>query len=127
VHQTGLAVTANLCWLSDEEDVTEKTGHCLQVPLSDEHWALVADIFEETVTPLVGRPRRHPRPILDAILWVETQQESWKHLPSTFPPTQTCYGKFLQWERDGSLATAFERLGIESGPERKRALAASCK
>jgi transposase len=107
--------------LSDEEDVTENSARSLQVPLSDEHWELVADIFEETTAPGLGRPRRHPRPILDAILWVETQKESWKHLPSTFPPTQTCYGKFLHWERDGSLAKAFARLGIS------RAFATSCK
>ena len=81
----------------------------LQVPLSDEKWHTVCHLFEP-VTAGRGRPRRHPRQVLDAILWVVLNREKWHRLPTTFPPTQTCYAKWLEWNRDGTMASVLTSL-----------------
>jgi transposase len=85
----------------------------LQVPLSDESWQAVCHLFEHPEAGR-GRPRRHPRQVLDAILWVLLNREKWHRLPANFPPTQTCYARWLQWNRDGTM----NRVLTELDPER---------
>lgn len=87
----------------------------LAIPLTDEDWALVAPIFAVQAKQVTGRRKRNPRQILDAILWIELNNESWKRLPSNFPPTQTCYSRYLQWKREGTLQRCFEQLGLSFG------------
>ncbi|MBK3814761.1 MULTISPECIES: transposase [Burkholderiaceae] len=82
----------------------------LHVPLSDEAWQKVCHLFEHTNCS--GRPRRHPRRVLDAILWIHVNREKWHRLPATYPPAQTCYLKWLEWNRDGIVARAFNELGL---------------
>src|SRR5215469_11960307 len=72
-------------------------------PLSDEEWARIADLFQYNHARRFGKTPRHPRDVLNAILWVLLQGKSWSHLPSDMPPRQTCYMKCLQWRRDGTL------------------------
>lgn len=85
----------------------------LQVPLSDESWQTVCHLFERAAAGR-GRPRRHPRAVLDAILWILLNREKWHRLPASFPPTQTCYAKWLEWNRDGTM----KRVLIELDPDR---------
>jgi transposase len=85
----------------------------LRVPLSDEAWQKVCHLFESVPATGSGRPRRHPRPVLDAILWVIVNREKWHRLPSTFPPSQTCYARWLEWNRDGII----RRVLIELDPD----------
>ncbi|NPT55734.1 transposase [Paraburkholderia sp. 5N] len=40
---------------------------------------------------------------MDAILWIERTGERWMYLPAHFPPQQTCYARYLQWKRNGTL------------------------
>lgn len=86
----------------------------LKVPLSDEAWQKVSHLFDHPVTNRLGRPRRHPRGLLDAILWIHVNREKWHRLPATFPPAQTCYLKWLEWNRDGILADALDALGAHA-------------
>lgn len=86
----------------------------LQVPLSDEAWQRVCHLFDHTVTHRPGRPRRHPRGVLDAILWIHINREKWHRLPATYPPAQTCYLKWLEWSRDGILGRALDELGAHT-------------
>jgi transposase len=86
----------------------------LQVPLSDDAWQKVSHLFDYAVTNRPGRPRRHPRAILDAILWVHVNREKWHRLPATYPPGQTCYLKWLEWNRDGIMERAFKELEAQS-------------
>lgn len=80
--------------------------------LSDEHWKWVEDLFEADVPPTrQGRRGSNPRAILDAVLWIEMTGASWKHLPSHYPPTQTCYKRYIAWRQDGTLQKVLERLG----------------
>jgi transposase len=84
----------------------------LQVPLTDEAWQKVSHLFEYVVSSRPGRPRRHPRSILDAILWVHLNREKWHRLPTSFPPAQTCYLKWLEWNRAGIMAQVLGALEI---------------
>jgi len=78
--------------------------------LSDAQWKSVSHLFPYGTERRFGRPRRHPRDILEAVLWVILNGEKWDHLPAHYPPIQTCYIKSLQWRRDGLLADALAVL-----------------
>jgi len=73
------------------------------VPLSDDEWSRVSSFLQHADKRSPGRPRRDPRALLDAILWVITQGERWHRLPRTIPPSQTCYNRYLEWKRNGTL------------------------
>jgi transposase len=71
------------------------------IPLSDEDWAKIEHLFPSAPTKGGGRPRRDPRPVVEAILWVTETNSKWHHLPSHYPPMQTCYIKWLEWKKAG--------------------------
>jgi transposase len=80
-------------------------------PLSDDEWYRVSCFFgAKDDRRRFGRPRRDPRDLFNAILWVLTQGERWHRLPLSMPPAQTCYIRYLQWKRDGTLEKAFAEL-----------------
>jgi transposase len=82
----------------------------IKIPLSDDAWMHVEHLFREPQSPR-GRPRRAPREILDAILWIQQSGEKWHRLPASFPPQQTCYARYIAWRRSGALERAIELLG----------------
>jgi transposase len=84
----------------------------LSLPLSDDAWARVSHLFPQDHRQRCGRPARHPREILNAILWIITHQEKWHRLPGFFPPSQTCYSKWLLWRRAGIMSTIIEELEL---------------
>lgn len=80
--------------------------------LTDFEWTRVEHLFDESRQRKgAGRPAANPRAILDAIRWIQQNGERWIYLPSTFPPQQTCYMKFLQWRKDGRIAEVERVLG----------------
>lgn len=83
-------------------------------PLSEEAWQRVSHLFPQDSKQRFGRPARNPRDVLNAILWVTTQGEKWHRLPAYFPPSQTCYIKWLQWRRAGLMSTILDELEIEN-------------
>jgi transposase len=83
--------------------------------LTDEEWGRVAYLFPVEDKCRFGRPRRDPRDLLNAILWVVTQGERWHRIPVAMPPSQTCYIKYLQWKRDGTLEKVFTVLESRFG------------
>lgn len=81
------------------------------LPLTDEAWLRVCHLFEEPAgTAGVGRPRRRSRDVLNGVLWVLLNDEKWHHLPGTFPPSQTCYARWLQWKRSGVMDVVLAEL-----------------
>src|SRR3954464_4569701 len=65
---------------------------------SDEQWALVEPLLPPVKTG--GRPEKHSRrAVVDAILYVVRTGDSWRQLPAAFPPWQTVYWYFNQWEQ----------------------------
>src|SRR3954451_24242233 len=65
---------------------------------SDEQWALIEPLLPEPRPG--GRPEKHPRrAVVDAILYVVRAGCAWRQLPADFPPWQTVYWYFNQWEQ----------------------------
>ena len=65
---------------------------------SDEQWALIEPLLPAVNTG--GRPEKHPRrATVDAILYVVRTGCAWRQLPADFPPWQTVYWYFNQWEQ----------------------------
>jgi transposase len=65
---------------------------------SDEQWAIIEPLLPPVRTG--GRPEKHSRrAIVDAILYVVRTGCSWRQLPADFPPWQTVYWYFNQWEQ----------------------------
>lgn len=67
--------------------------------LSDEQWHCVEHLFSQ-IDCGRERLRRPDRDILDAILWVQTNDEKWHHLPSRYPSRQACYARYIAWRRN---------------------------
>jgi transposase len=102
--------------------------------LTDQQWALVRPIISErhppspSISTVGGRPPRHPRPILDAILWKIRNHSAWYNLPERYPSHQTCYRRYRQWRRDRSLdrilLTLYDDLLQRGGFDPQQALRA---
>lgn len=85
---------------------------------SDDQWALIEPLLPEAKTG--GRPEKHPRrALVDAILYVVRTGCSWRQLPADFPPWQTVYWYFHQWEQAKVTAKILpvvrEQLRIQEG------------
>ncbi|WP_442793688.1 transposase [Paraburkholderia sp. ZP32-5] len=82
--------------------------------ISDEAWQKIAHLFPHDEVQRSGRPRRHPRSVLEGILWILTNNERWHRLPTHYPPAQTCYIKYLQWRKIGVMCEVLVLLELES-------------
>ncbi|MFI5897172.1 IS5 family transposase [Actinoplanes sp. NPDC051513] len=66
--------------------------------MTDGQWELVEPTLPPIKSP--GRIPKHPRRVIvDAFLCVVRSGCSWRQLPADFPPWQTVYWQFQQWER----------------------------
>lgn len=80
--------------------------------LSDAEWERVSHLFPTAgAKKIIGRPTADSRAVLEAILWIERTGERWMYLPARFPPQQTCYARYLQWKRSGTLDQVRALLG----------------
>jgi transposase len=80
--------------------------------LSNEEWALIAPLVAEAEVRehRRGRPRAHPRTIVNAVLWILTTGDTWSKLPSHYPTVPTCRRRFNDWQMDGTLIEMVTRL-----------------
>ncbi len=76
--------------------------------LTDDEWELISNVFAAPAA--TGRPRRDPRTVLDAILWVLRTGSPWRDLPEEFGAWQTAWRMFDQWNAEGLLAEILYRL-----------------
>lgn len=76
--------------------------------LTDEQWALIADIFSAPAK--TGRPPKDRRMILDGILWILRTGAPWRDMPESFGAWETYFGRFHRWNRDGVLTQILDRL-----------------
>ncbi len=76
--------------------------------LTNEQWELIAPLIPPSNVREdgKGRPARHPREVLDGILWVLRTGAPWKDVPERYPPYQTCHRWMQRWQREG----VFERI-----------------
>jgi len=85
---------------------------------SNAQWALIEPLLPAPHKG--GRPEKHPRrAVVDAILYVVRTGCSWRQLPGDFPPWQTVYWYFNQWEQakttDKILPVVREQLRVQEG------------
>jgi transposase len=77
--------------------------------LTDAQWEII-----EAMLPLpkwMGRPFKHDRrAIVDAILYVVRTGCAWRYLPVDFPPWQTVYGHFKQFNERGTTERILDEL-----------------
>jgi transposase len=78
--------------------------------LTDRQWELLEPFFKPELTYTFGRPCRHPREVLDGILWILRTGAQWCCLPHFFPPYQTCHRWFQRWNRDGRMERVVKQL-----------------
>jgi transposase len=77
--------------------------------LTDAQWEIVEPMLPLIKSP--GRIPKHPRrAIVDAILYVVRSGCSWRQLPVDFPPWQTVYWQFQQWEKRRVTERILEEL-----------------
>jgi transposase len=57
-----------------------------------------------------GRPRRDPREVLNAILWILRTGAPWHDLPHRYPAYQTCHRRFQKWVAKGALESVLATL-----------------
>ena len=75
----------------------------LNMPLTDEQWALVRPLLPPPSPAARGRPPSDTRAALDAVLWKIRSRSPWYDFPAGYPPWQTCYRYYHRWLRDGVL------------------------
>uniref|UniRef100_UPI003F49838C IS5 family transposase n=1 Tax=Nonomuraea sp. CA-252377 TaxID=3240003 RepID=UPI003F49838C len=98
--------------------------------LSDARWALVEPVLtawraQRRAGALdIGRPPEHDlRTVLNAILYVNRTGIPWRYLPHEYPPWQTTYAYFRDWQQDGifeqltSLLRRSVRTAAGHGPD----------
>src|SRR3954466_11631610 len=88
--------------------------------LTDAQWEIVEPMLPLIKSP--GRIPKHPRrAIVDAILYVVRSGCSWRQLPIDFPPWQTVYWQFQQWEKrqvtERILEELREQVRLQEGRE----------
>lgn len=67
--------------------------------LTDNAWKIICKVLP--APPVKGRPCKWPlREIINAILYITRGGNAWRMLPNDFPPWQTVYYRFNQWEKD---------------------------
>lgn len=89
--------------------------------LTNEQWDYLQKFFEEQMRVKRGRPSKHPREVINGILWILRTGAQWKHLPRNYPPYQTCHRWFQRWSKDGTMESIltvlakdlYERGGVD--------------
>jgi len=76
--------------------------------LHDWQWQLIRDLFPPPKA--IGRKRRDPRQMLDAIFWILCSRAPWRDLPECYGPRQSAYHWYRIWTNDGTFDRILERL-----------------
>lgn len=81
--------------------------------ITNTQWAVLAPRLRKNKVEARGRPRVDDRRILEGILWVLRTGAQWKHLPSEYPPYQTCHRRFQWWTQNGLIDEILEALAMD--------------
>lgn len=81
--------------------------------LTDEQWAVIQPLLPPPSPASRGRPPLDERAVLDGIFWKLTTFSPWYAMPPGYPSFQTCYRRYLQWQRQGLLKTIQHALFID--------------
>jgi transposase len=81
--------------------------------LTDEQWAVIRPLLPPASPALRGRPPLDERAVLDGIFWKLSTLAPWYDMPPDYPSFQTCYRRYLHWQRLGLLKTIQDALFID--------------
>lgn len=86
-----------------------------ELRLTDEQWSVVEPILTKTKRETRGRKRRGDKELFEAALYkFANRGASWRDLPSHgYPPHQSCYRQFLEWNERGVLLPAIEAIAVD--------------
>ena len=59
-----------------------------------------------------GRPKAHPRDIINGINWVCRTGEAWQNLPRRYAPPTTCHRKYVEWRESGTWELILLKLAM---------------
>ncbi len=84
----------------------------MSMELTDKQWRLIEPLFpEKELNPKgKGRPPRHPREVLNGVLWILKTGAQWSELPYRYPPYQTFHRRFQKWVKMGLLEKILQTL-----------------
>ena len=83
--------------------------------LTDQEWTLIAPLIPPPA--LTGRPRKPPREVWNAIVWVLRSGSPWRDLPERFGAWQTVFHQFNAWRRAGIFDRVLEALQMRLDAE----------
>ena len=52
------------------------------------------------------------RLVIEAILWIQTKEGSWRELPNRFGPWQSVYQQFRQFQQSGLWDLIYQQLQV---------------
>jgi transposase len=80
--------------------------------LTEEQWRLIQPLIEPHLPHpgARGRPPIDERRVLEGIFWKLSNNAPWYGMPPAYPPYQTCYRRYRQWQRLGVLDAIFQTL-----------------
>ena len=82
--------------------------------LTDEEWERIKGYFPKREAGQLGRPRNDDRQILNGILWIVRSGAAWRDLPERYGAWSTVYGRFAQWQEEGTFEKILKELGEEA-------------
>ena len=68
--------------------------------LSNEQWARLEPLLPSSKGKR-GHPYKDHRLVINGIRWRERTGAPWRDLPERYGPWQTCYDRFVSWQRRG--------------------------
>jgi transposase len=81
--------------------------------LTDAAWTKIQPLLPDNAGKRGGRFKDH-RQVLNGILWVIRTGAPWRDIPERYGPYQTCYDRFLRWQKNGvwqQILTAMQQQG----------------
>ena len=89
--------------------------------LSDKEWQLLEPLVPKPKRRKdgKGRPRKNPREVLNAIIWILFSGAPWHMLPKEYPSYQTCHRYFQTWVRKGVIQKMLGALSAYHAAKRK--------
>lgn len=81
--------------------------------LTDGAWSKIEPLLPDNVGKRGGQFKEH-RLVINGILWVIRTGAPWRDMPERYGPYQTCYDRFLRWQKNGiwqQILTAIQQQG----------------
>jgi transposase len=78
--------------------------------LSDPQWAQWAPLLPPERPKTPGHPWQPHRQVLNGILWRLRTGTPWRDIPTRYGPWQTCYDRYVRWQRPGLWCQILQAL-----------------